>query len=169
MKLSILFAGLVSIGIASAQQAGEQTRKHGLEACLRKTRAPFKTPGSPEYGDLAEPFNLRLHYKPIAIVVPETTEHVQEAVKCAALHRFKVSTHFSFLTWTRGSGVFPFPHMCSRLTRIQGASQKWWPLLRLLQHWRPKRQHGHRPTELPVHHCHWQPFDLRSRHRASSR
>ncbi|KAF1834659.1 FAD-binding domain-containing protein [Decorospora gaudefroyi] len=43
-----------------------------------------------EYPELAEPYNLRLPYKPAVIVLPITNQHVQDAVVCAAQAGVKV-------------------------------------------------------------------------------
>jgi hypothetical protein len=43
-----------------------------------------------DYSELAKPYNLRLPYKPAAIVLPTTNQHVQDAVVCAAQAGLKV-------------------------------------------------------------------------------
>lgn len=43
-----------------------------------------------EYGNLVQPYNLRLPYKPAVVVLPTTAQHVQDAVVCAANGGLKV-------------------------------------------------------------------------------
>ncbi|CAI6329227.1 unnamed protein product [Periconia digitata] len=79
MKLQILSSGLL-VGLASA---GLATRARQVADCLGDHDVPVKWENSPDYAELAEPFNLRLAYKPKVIVLPTTDQHVQDAVKCA--------------------------------------------------------------------------------------
>jgi FAD/FMN-containing dehydrogenase len=51
---------------------------------------PYKMTSDAGYADLAEPYNLRLPYKPAAIVIPTTNKHVQDAVVCASQSGLKV-------------------------------------------------------------------------------
>ena len=51
---------------------------------------PYKMSSDAQYSALAEPYNLRLVYKPVVIVVPTTNQHVQDAVTCAAQTGTKV-------------------------------------------------------------------------------
>jgi hypothetical protein len=81
-----VIAGLLSLG-AVANAAGLPA---SFTACLDKAKVPVVYPTDPKYGDLAEPFNLRLQYKPVGIVYSKTVTHVQEAVKCAAKYGVKV-------------------------------------------------------------------------------
>lgn len=43
-----------------------------------------------DYAELVEPYNLRLPYKPAVVVLPETNQHVQDAVVCAGQSGLKV-------------------------------------------------------------------------------
>ena len=81
-----VIAGLLSLG-AVANAAGLPA---SFTACLDKAKVPVVYPTDPKYGDLAEPFNLRLQYKPVGIVYSKSVTHVQEAVKCAAKYGVKV-------------------------------------------------------------------------------
>jgi hypothetical protein len=58
--------------------------------CLGTKGVPVVWPNNPDYANLSEPFNLRLAYKPYAIVLPTTNQHVQDAVVCAAKCGIKV-------------------------------------------------------------------------------
>lgn len=48
----------------------------------------FSSPSSPSYAQLSKPFNLRMSWKPLVIVLGSSVQNVQDAVVCAA--RFKV-------------------------------------------------------------------------------
>jgi hypothetical protein len=93
MKANILLTGLLSVRFTSAQKVepvGSQ-----LASCLERDQIPAIWPSSPEYEALAEPFNLRLAYKPAVIVVPKTNQHVQKAVVCAGMCGYTVSLPLS--------------------------------------------------------------------------
>ena len=49
-------------------------------------------PSSPSWSQSIEPFNLRLHYEPLLLVVPETAKQVATAVNCARSHKVKVQS-----------------------------------------------------------------------------
>lgn len=86
MKLSIALGGLLSVGLANALATSKQ-----VADCLGGKNVPVKFTNSPGYDALAEPFNLRLAYKPYVIVLPQTAQHVQDAVSCAAQCGLKVN------------------------------------------------------------------------------
>lgn len=96
MKFPVV-VGLLSTGLSTAFAKSDVTVAGGnLGACLKVQHVPSVFPNAPQYGELAEPFNLRLPYKPAVIILPENTQHVQDAVKCAAKFNYKVS-EFKFL------------------------------------------------------------------------
>ncbi len=51
---------------------------------------PADAKGSSDWSSDVAPFNTRLQYTPVAIVVPSTVAHVQAAVSCAAKLNIKV-------------------------------------------------------------------------------
>ncbi|KAF2463623.1 FAD-binding domain-containing protein [Lindgomyces ingoldianus] len=61
-----------------------------LTDCLNSKNIPISLITSPDYASLAEPFNTRLPYKPVVIVLPITAQHVQDAVICASKAGVKV-------------------------------------------------------------------------------
>ncbi|ORY17984.1 hypothetical protein BCR34DRAFT_621631 [Clohesyomyces aquaticus] len=61
-----------------------------LSDCLNGKSVPVSWVSSPNYAGLAAPYNLRLPYKPVVIVIPTTAQHVQDAVTCAAKAGVKV-------------------------------------------------------------------------------
>ncbi|KAF2652414.1 Glucooligosaccharide oxidase [Lophiostoma macrostomum CBS 122681] len=90
MKLFILSAGLFAAGLANASLAGIKREQVLVSNCLSNKNVPTQWKNSSEYNTLAEPFNTRLVYEPYAIVLPETNQHVQDAVACAAECGIKV-------------------------------------------------------------------------------
>jgi hypothetical protein len=56
---------------------------------LRK-KVPYKVSSDAAYSQLAQPYNLRLPYKPAVIVLPTTNQHVQDAVVCGAKGGLKI-------------------------------------------------------------------------------
>ena len=81
--LSTLSAGLLAVGVSAAP-------KHAVDACLERKNVPASYQGDVDYDELAEPFNLRLQYKPAAIALPRNNKHVQDAVLCASKTGLKV-------------------------------------------------------------------------------
>lgn len=55
-----------------------------LADCLSSAKVPVSLPSSSSSAKLAQPYNLRLQYQPVAIVLPSTPQHVSSAVLCAA-------------------------------------------------------------------------------------
>lgn len=87
MKLT---TSLAAVLLAAGHAAAASDNKGAVEGCLSGKKVPASYPGDSDYDELAEPFNLRLQYKPAAIVLPETNEHVQDAVVCASRCGLKV-------------------------------------------------------------------------------
>lgn len=59
--------------------------------CLASKAVPFvDAPNTAQYANLSSPFNLRLPYKPLVIVLPTTPQHVSDALKCASQYGVKV-------------------------------------------------------------------------------
>ncbi|KAF2865573.1 hypothetical protein BDV95DRAFT_506587 [Massariosphaeria phaeospora] len=71
-------------------QADGDTAGTSLSKCLSEKKVPAKYSTDPQYADLAEPFNLRLPYKPVTIVLPTKNQHVKDAVLCAGKFQVKV-------------------------------------------------------------------------------
>lgn len=68
---------------ASALQPSPGSRSGGaVEDCLTAAGVPIDHYGSVDWSQDAAPFNLRLNYTPVAIAVPTTIKHVQDAVAC---------------------------------------------------------------------------------------
>jgi hypothetical protein len=91
MRGNIFLAGLLSVGLTTACDAcdGEPAGTQ-LTNCLATGNIKAIYPESPDYSDAAEPFNLRLKYKPAVIAVPSSTNQVSQAVLCAKENGYKV-------------------------------------------------------------------------------
>jgi len=82
---SSLVAGLLSLGAVANAAASNP-----LFDCLNTKKVPTSWISSPNYENLTEPFNLRLVYKPVVVILPTTNKHVQDAVVCASKSKVKV-------------------------------------------------------------------------------
>lgn len=58
--------------------------------CLTGKKLTVIKPADTQYASYSSPYNLRLQYKPAAIVVASTNQHVSDAVLCAAQYNLKV-------------------------------------------------------------------------------
>ncbi|KAI9715152.1 MAG: hypothetical protein M1812_006131 [Candelaria pacifica] len=65
-------------------------RAPSLVDCLTSKNVPISLISSSNYAQLAKPYNLALPYKPAAITLPTTTQHVSDSVSCAASSNTKV-------------------------------------------------------------------------------
>lgn len=77
----------VLLGLASilpGATASPFEKADALAECLSKSGVPTDTLDSPDWKADVSPFNLRLSYTPVGIVVPSTVQHIQDAVACAA-------------------------------------------------------------------------------------
>ncbi|KAL9120551.1 MAG: hypothetical protein Q9187_002897 [Circinaria calcarea] len=61
-----------------------------LAYCLSSKNVPVSNASSPDFAQRSEPYNLRLAYVPVVIVLPTTPQHVSDAVVCAAASGVKV-------------------------------------------------------------------------------
>ncbi|KAF1965855.1 FAD-binding domain-containing protein [Bimuria novae-zelandiae CBS 107.79] len=81
--LYTLTAGLLAAGVAAIPSTA-------ADACLKSKNVEASYPGDADYDELAEPFNLRLQYKPAIIALPKNNKDVQNAVLCASQCNYKV-------------------------------------------------------------------------------
>lgn len=58
--------------------------------CLDVHSVPYLGPSDPTWAELICPYNLRLAYTPVALVVPVTIPEIQDAVTCAGSLDVKV-------------------------------------------------------------------------------
>jgi hypothetical protein len=57
-------------------------KRAALGDCLSTAKVPVFVQDTKNYTQAVKPFNLRLPFKPAGIAVPETVQHVQDAVSC---------------------------------------------------------------------------------------
>ncbi len=62
-----------------------------IDDCLSAASVPVDTKGSNDWNSDVAPFNTRLKYNPVAVVVPKTIADIQAAVVCAAKNNIKVN------------------------------------------------------------------------------
>ncbi|PWW76963.1 Glucooligosaccharide oxidase [Tuber magnatum] len=62
-----------------------------LIGCLDAANVPLISASDADYAPAVMPFNLRLPFFPVAVVVPTTAEHISSAIKCANTFKTKVA------------------------------------------------------------------------------
>jgi len=62
-------------------------KRAALDDCLSTAKVPVFTSGTSNYTQAVKPFNLRLPFKPASIALPETVQHVQDAVACGVKNK----------------------------------------------------------------------------------
>ncbi|CUS09179.1 unnamed protein product [Tuber aestivum] len=67
------------------------TSNKTLIGCLDAANVPLISASDADYAPAVMPFNLRLPFFPVVVVVPTTAEHVSSAVKCAGAFKTKVA------------------------------------------------------------------------------
>lgn len=65
-------------------------REASVVGCLTGKRVPFLTASDDQYVDYSSPYNVRLQYKPLAIIIAATNTHVSDTVLCAVKYNLKV-------------------------------------------------------------------------------
>lgn len=76
--------------VSSATSSPSATASSSAAQCLNGKNVPYKMSSDAAYAQLAEPYNLRLPYKPAVIVLPTTNKQVQDAVVCGAKAGLKI-------------------------------------------------------------------------------
>ncbi|PKS06753.1 hypothetical protein jhhlp_006827 [Lomentospora prolificans] len=80
MRKSVIVGGLAPLLLPSASARASYIP---IRECMGNASVPFDVPDSDDWALDVAPFNERLPYTPIAIAVPRTVEHIEDAVKCA--------------------------------------------------------------------------------------
>lgn len=80
----------LALGVATVL-AGPLNRRALLDDCLAEKEVPVSAPGTEDYELDSAPFNVRIPYTPIAIAVPTTTKHIQDAISCGVEAGVKVT------------------------------------------------------------------------------
>ncbi|KAL2139814.1 hypothetical protein VTI28DRAFT_4669 [Corynascus sepedonium] len=84
--------GLAAVGQASPYLSFRSSNQTSpLTDCLTKAGVPISEPGTEDYDIDVSSFNLRLPYTPAVVVGANTTDHVRDAVVCAAEHGVKAT------------------------------------------------------------------------------
>ena len=89
LVLSLVAEAIVAIALSDP---------HGntLTSCLSTAKIPISPPSSPNFTQLAAPYNLRLEHTSAVIVLPKTTQHISNAILCA--------THFGVKVQAKSGG-----------------------------------------------------------------
>lgn len=58
--------------------------------CLNSKGVPILTPSDAQYANYSSPYNIRLHYKPLVIILAGNNTHVSDSVLCAAKYNLKI-------------------------------------------------------------------------------
>lgn len=74
----------------STTSSATPTASTTLTDCLNNKNIPISLISSPNFAQLAQPYNLRLPYTPVVIVLPTTPQHISDAVVCAGKYGVKV-------------------------------------------------------------------------------
>jgi FAD/FMN-containing dehydrogenase len=70
------------LSLSGSASALSLAKRAAVEDCFTQAGVPFHLAGSSGWTQDSAPFNLRLNYTPIAIAVPTTVKHIQDAVTC---------------------------------------------------------------------------------------
>jgi FAD/FMN-containing dehydrogenase len=84
--ISSLF--LLAVTARAAPLAADNS---GLIECLKSHSLPILIQSSPNYTAAIQPFNLRVPWKPTALVTPSTTDQIAQAIQCANKYDVKVA------------------------------------------------------------------------------
>jgi FAD/FMN-containing dehydrogenase len=82
MYLHLLWFSLAPLSIAAF--IDHRARQTAITDCLTNASVPQDLPGTTDFTQAIEPFNLRVPFTPVAVAVPTTVSQVQAAVSCGA-------------------------------------------------------------------------------------
>ena len=91
LSLSIATAAAGAVFADPMLHAESLAKRAVIDDCLKDAKVPVDTVGSQGWQQDVAPFNMRLQYTPVAIAVPSTIAHIEDAVKCAVKAGVKVS------------------------------------------------------------------------------
>ncbi|KAF2839642.1 Glucooligosaccharide oxidase [Patellaria atrata CBS 101060] len=74
--VTVLLAATVVTG------SPQNLRRGAIHDCLSAAEIPQEIPGTDNWTQAIKPYNIRLPFTPVALAVPETVQHVQDAVTC---------------------------------------------------------------------------------------
>ncbi|MCJ1439512.1 hypothetical protein MMC27_008906 [Xylographa pallens] len=82
---------LCLVGTVLASPVPSLSARDGtLAECLASSNVPISNSSSSDFAQLSEPYNFRLAYVPVVIILPTTVQHISDAVVCAAASGVKV-------------------------------------------------------------------------------
>jgi hypothetical protein len=84
----VLSLFLLATAVLAAPLAAEHS---SLTECLESHSLPLLIQSSPNYTSAIQPFNLRVPWKPTALVIPSTADQIAQAVQCANKYDVKVA------------------------------------------------------------------------------
>lgn len=101
----------------SSHNSTDQNCHKRLYESLRNKNVPFILKGDSEWDKLTASFNVRLHYEPLLVVVPQTTQHISHAIICASdygIHFQAKSGGHSYASFSNGGvdGIMII-HLCN--------------------------------------------------------
>ncbi|SPN98743.1 related to reticuline oxidase precursor; berberine bridge enzyme [Cephalotrichum gorgonifer] len=79
------------LALGALTLAGPLDRRALLDDCLSESEVPVSVPGTTDYDFDSAPFNVRTPFTPVAIAVPTTTRHIQDAISCGVKAGVKVT------------------------------------------------------------------------------
>lgn len=82
---------LASATLLSPASAISLDKRAALDDCLASHKVPVYAKNTANYTQAIKPFNLRLPFTPASYAVPQTVQHVQDAVSCSAANGIRVS------------------------------------------------------------------------------
>lgn len=86
-----LTLGLFILPFASSYPfGGVETRASSIQDCLTQNSVPYQDSTSSSWATTISPYNLRLQYTPAVVTLPTTSQHVSDAIVCAAAAGLKV-------------------------------------------------------------------------------
>lgn len=80
MMLATLFA-FTFLALSTLRDAGASS---SIQSALGSDHIEIVYPGEPDYRNASRAFNRRLHFQPLAVAYPNSTEEVAELVKAGA-------------------------------------------------------------------------------------
>lgn len=83
MRISMKSAPALLLCLVLPTQSSPLDKRAILEDCLAAAGVSTDAPGSTDWAQDVAPYNERLQFKPVSIVVATTTKQIQDSVACA--------------------------------------------------------------------------------------
>lgn len=105
--ISLVCLNLGFQGITPVEASHVATRREtSVVDCLHSKRVPLLTASDAQYANYSSPYNLRLQYKPLVIILAASNTHVSDSVSCAAKSHLPVQAKLgghSYASYSTGS------------------------------------------------------------------